>query len=387
MSKTLLVYYFLSAVFASYYVYLMLRYAKDWQALPSLKVPTDFEPNTPISVLVPARNEAQHIENCLRSILAQKYPQHLFEIILIDDHSSDNTVALANALESAQIRVLSLSECLKNNSSTAEAHNSFKKLGIKEAIKVAKGELLVCTDADCIVNPEWLRHFAYVYEQKNAKFIAAPVNFYNEQSTLERFQSLDFVGMMGITGAGIHGRYMNMCNGANLAYPREVFEAVGGFDGIDHLASGDDMLLMQKIARHYKEGIFFLKIPQATVFTHAKSTWTTFVQQRVRWASKSTVYPEHRVTFDLAMAFFFCCNIVLSLCLIPFIGYSLFLIQLLLKSIIDFYFLNIMARYFNRSDLMRSFFSAQLLHILYIVVVGTKSNITKEYEWKGRRVK
>jgi cellulose synthase/poly-beta-1,6-N-acetylglucosamine synthase-like glycosyltransferase len=311
----------------------------------------------------------------------------LYEIILIDDHSADNTADIATTIGGHRVRVLSLENILQNADYKDFKYNSFKKIGIQNAIREARGALIVCTDADCIAQPDWLRFMAYFYEHKQAKFIAAPVNFHEETSVFERFQSLDFVGMMGITGAGIHRQFMNMCNGANLAYPKTIFEEVGGFSGIDHIASGDDMLLMQKIAAQYPNDIYCLKHPKATIFTHAKSTWGNFINQRVRWASKSSVYPERWVTFDLAMVFFFCCNIVLSLFLIPWIGIYCFVIQLLVKSIIDFFFLKDLAQYFERKDLMRVFLPSQLLHILYIVVVGIKSNMVKEYEWKGRKVK
>jgi cellulose synthase/poly-beta-1,6-N-acetylglucosamine synthase-like glycosyltransferase len=195
---------------------------------------------------------------------------------------------------------------------------------------------------------------------------------------------------MCVTGAGIHRRFMNMCNGANLAYPKHIFYEVNGFEGIDHLASGDDMLLMQKIAQRYPDRIAYIKNPAATIFTKAKPTLKSFLQQRIRWTTKSTSYQEWRVTFILAMVFFFCCSIVFSLLLIPFIGKTavwLFAISFFIKMTMDYFFLKNMARFFGRLDLMKTFFSSSVLHLLYIVVVGILGNFIKKYEWKGRRVK
>jgi cellulose synthase/poly-beta-1,6-N-acetylglucosamine synthase-like glycosyltransferase len=381
------IYWVISACFCAYYVYLMLRYAEGWQSLPTTELLANFRPQTFISVLIPARNEAAHIEQCLRSILAQNYPIHLYEIILIDDYSTDDTAAIAAALSSPRVQVLSLEEYLQHADYQNFNQNSFKKIGIQLGIKKAKGTLIACTDADCLAQPDWLRYLAQCYELQHAKFIAAPVNFYEETSNFERFQSLDFLGMMGITGAGIHRKFMRMCNGANLAYPKSVFYEVGGFEGINRIASGDDMLLMQKIAARYPNDIFCLKQKKANIFTHAKPNWQSFINQRVRWASKSSIYPEHRVTFDLAMVFFFCCNLLLSLILSPWLGFAVFFIQLFIKSAIDYYFLTICARFFDRKDLLKTFFISQFYHIAYIVVVGIKSNLAKEYEWKGRRVK
>ena len=119
-----------------------------------------------------------------------------------------------------------------------------------------------------------------------------------ERNLLERFQSLDFCGMMGITGAGIHKKYLLMGNGANLAYEKAVFEEVGGFEGIDHLASGDDILLMQKIAKVYPEQLVFVKNLEAVINTTAQPTWRAFIQQRVRWASKSAQYPQRGLPYN-----------------------------------------------------------------------------------------
>ncbi|NJL75821.1 MAG: hypothetical protein HC892_13175 [Saprospiraceae bacterium] len=228
------------------------------------------------------------------------------------------------------------------------------------------------------------------YECQQMKFIAAPVNFYQEQNALERFQSLDFMGMMGIAGGGIQRRFMRMCNGANLAYTKSVFEEVHGFQGINHIASGDDMLLMHKVAARYPKQVGYLKNSSATVFTHAKPTLRDFLQQRIRWATKSSGYQEQIVIVILALVLFFCLNIILTILLIPFLGWKIVFILvglLLAKAIMDYLFLNLMSHFFERKQLMKSFVPSFFMHIAYIVFVGTAANFVKNYEWKGRKVK
>jgi cellulose synthase/poly-beta-1,6-N-acetylglucosamine synthase-like glycosyltransferase len=198
------------------------------------------------------------------------------------------------------------------------------------------------------------------------------------------------MGLMLITGSGINKGFMHMCNGANLAYERDVFYEVGGFEGIDALASGDDMLLMQKVALKYPGSLGFLKNQAATIFTRAKPTWKSFISQRVRWASKTNSYKEVLVTAILAMVFFFCNNILFNLLLIPFLGkiaLELFLLQLLIKAIMDFILLSPISTFFKRKDLMKIFIPAFFGHIIYIIVVGTLANLVFNYEWKGRKVR
>ena len=167
------------------------------------------------------------------------------------------------------------------------------------------------------------------------------------------------------------------------------FYEVGGFKGIDHVASGDDMLLMQKVAKMYPDVLGFLKNADATVLTKAKPTIKDFFGQRMRWASKSSSYTEFFTVFQLAAVFLFCCNIVLSLFLIVFFGFNflLFLIPISVKIFFDFIFLRMTTRFFNRSDLMKSFVISQIFHVLYIISVGFFSNFKKKYVWKGRTVK
>lgn len=374
----------ISVVLIIFYACLISKYIQSWKSIPTWNLPENFQPATKISVIIPARNEAENILKCLHSILNQNYPASLFEIIVVDDHSEDETAFLVKKLHHPNVKLLKLQDFIAPNST-----QSFKKKAIEIAVENARGDLIITTDADCITPENWLNLLVSFYERKQLKFIAAPVNFYQERNLLERFQSLDFCGMMCVTGAGIHARLQNMCNGANLAYAKSAFIAVNGFQGIDHLASGDDMLLMHKIAQKYPKKIGFLKNVKATIYTTAKPTWKSFLSQRLRWATKNASYQDWKVTFVLAMVFFLCVNIVLTFCLIPFLGYfafALFLGQLLAKALIDYWFLKMSTHFFQRKDLMQSFVPSQILHILYIVIVGIMGNLIKKYEWKGRKV-
>ncbi len=317
----------------------------------------------------------------MHSILNQFYPSKQFELIVVDDHSTDATPKILAAISDPRLQVLSLAEFIEKDTT------AFKKKALSIAIERAQGDLIVTTDGDCIAPNRWLQRIAHLYETEEVRFIAAPVNFYREKNLLERFQSLDFTGMMGITGAGIEGRFMNMCNGANLAYDKAAFYEVKGFEGIDHLASGDDMLLMQKIAQRYPGSIAYLKNAQATILTPAQASLQDFFEQRIRWASKSSDYKEWQVTFMLGLVWLFCMSMLFSLGFIflwGIIALYWFLIQLLAKSIMDYLLLRRTTSFFNRPDLMRSFIPSQLMHIIYIIVIGTLSIFIKKYNWKGR---
>ena len=372
---------------AAGYFLIILKYIQGWGALAEWHLPVKYIPAVKVTIIVPARNEEENIVTCLESILNINYPKKLFEIIVVDDHSSDATFLLVNkfAKINPQVRLLKLTDAVKNGK-----NNSFKKLAIEMGIENANGELIITTDADCIVPRDWLLLIASFYEINKCSFIAAPVNFYQENSFFEKFQSLDFIGMMGVTGAGIHTGWMNMCNGANLAYTKKIFEKVDGFQGIDDLASGDDILLMQKIAVRFPNEIGFLKNKKATVLTTPKPTVKSFMAQRLRWATKAANYTEWKITFILSIVFFYCMAILISFFCSFMDGpkwFFLFTVLILIKTAADYFFLDKMADYFNRKDLMKTYVGSQLLHILYIVVIGCLSNVKKQYRWKGRKVR
>lgn len=380
---------FFSILLALVYAGLMLVYGQGWRTLPEWTAPADFFPKMAITVIIPARNEDANIGSCLQDVLGGTYPPDLLEIIVVDDHSNDDTPQIVRdfTLRFPAVRLLQLADFITEN----EQNGAFKKKALEVAIARAKGEIMVTTDADCVFGPDWLRLIASVFElaPKPVQLVTAPVVFHRDKNLLQRFQTLDFLGLMGITGAGIHYKFQRMGNGANLAYRKQVFEEMNGFAGNENHASGDDMFLIQKVAAHYPEGIFFLKNKGATVFTEAKPDWPSFLQQRLRWGTKNAALPEWPVRLALASVFLFCWSIIFNVlallfapCLLPIL-----IFQLALKATADYLFLGMMCHYFGRRDLLRWFWPSFFLHTIYIAGVGTASLFFKKFEWKGREVK
>ena len=254
----------------------------------------------------------------------------------------------------------------------------------------------------------WLRAIATLYENEHAKLIAAPVCFQNEQTYFQKFQSLDFCGMQAITGASLNMEIFNMANGANLAYEKNAFLEVNGYQNIDEKASGDDMLLVYKIAQKHPKDIRFLKDKNAIVYTQPTATVSEFLQQRFRWTSKSTSYQDKRITWILGLVYLFVLSIWMNafyfigratysiifpdrtlIALLNFLPAFLFLfmsiIQIICKFFTDYFFLKNASAFFNRNDLMKSFISSEIYHIWYIPFVGTFGNILS-YKWKGRKL-
>ncbi|HTE08003.1 MAG TPA: glycosyltransferase, partial [Flavitalea sp.] len=241
-------------------------YRRAWNSIPVLEFPAipGSIPLVRVSVLVAVRNEEETLPVLFTALAAQDYPKTLLQLIFIDDHSTDRSGDLLEGFSQQRenLLVLRLPEGLES-----------KKKAIEAGIQAASGELIITTDADSVQPQTWISTIVACYSSTEGKFIAAPVKMKARWSLLGIFQTLDFITLQGITGAAVSKGMHALCNGANLAYTREAFLEVGGFEGVDQLPSGDDVFLMQKVFRVYPTGVRYLKSPLATVETPTEKTW------------------------------------------------------------------------------------------------------------------
>ncbi|MFD0939831.1 glycosyltransferase family 2 protein [Pedobacter boryungensis] len=363
------------------YVLVVGTFIRGWTRIILYKR-NDKVAKTKVSILIAARNEEDKIGKTINDLLAQDYDKSLTEIIVIDDHSTDKTAQIIASYSDQGIKLIQLNE--------ANALNSYKKKAIQTAIGEATGALIITTDADCRMGPNWLKTIVNYYETNNYKMISAPVAYFEEKSFFERIQTLEFSYLIGLGASTIGNNNPSTCNGANLAYERKAFFDVGGFKGIDDLASGDDELLLHKMAALYEGKIGFLKNKDAIVYTHAKPTLIEFIQQRKRWASKSTRYKDKLViVLGISIWLFNLSIIINALLAIVFpAGESLWflLFQLICKIGIELIFLNNVTNFFKRKQLLVLLPIMNILHIIYFVYIGIAGNFGK-YNWKDRMVK
>lgn len=363
------------------YAFVICSFLIGWSKIRPFQ-PGHSSPVTTVSILIAARNEEAGIEKTISDLLAQNYEGHLLEIIIVDDHSTDRTPEIVASYADRGIRLIQLNE--------SRALNSYKKKAIETAIHQSAGKLIVTTDADCRMGPDWLRTIVNYYETRQFKMISSPVAYFEEKNIFERLQTLEFSYLIGLGASTIGNNYPSTCNGANLAYEREAFFAVQGFKGIDQLASGDDELLLHKMAAIYEGKIGFLKNKDAIVYTHAKPSLTEFIQQRKRWASKSTHYKEKAIIalgvgiwlFNVTII----ANLILALLFPATTAVSCLIFQLLLKISMEILFLNRITSFFKRKQLLVLLPLLSILHIIYMVYIGIAGNSGK-YQWKNRIVK
>lgn len=365
------------------YTALLLLYRIGWALQPDFELPDGYQPATRISIVIAARNESGNIEACLSSILKQDYPATLFDVTVVDDFSEDDTADKVRSLNAVNVQLIELKDHVPDRS----AIRSFKKKALETAIAHTRGELIITTDADCIADPLWLRMMAAKYELTQAKMIVAPVDFTADGRTVEVFQSIDFLTMQGITAAAHRLKLGNMSNGANLAFTRAAYEAVNGYQGIDHLASGDDFLLMVKMQERFPGSIYYLKSGKAIIRTAPQPDWHSFLQQRIRWASKSGKYNDPRLTLILVLVYFFNLSfpVLFIAALFDIKLLNIFFILVTWKIAIELLFLWPVAGFFGKRRQLLVFPFLQALHIVYIILAGFLG-YKGRFVWKGRSV-
>ena len=363
----------------------ILVYAYGWRRLPVFPtLSTQASPQVRVTIIIPARNEEKNIRSCLESILAQKRWRQGDEVIVINDFSTDHTEEQVLGLKDRRIRLIHLRDHIREE----DRVNAFKKKALELGIEKSRGDLILTTDADCVVGPLWVETVVRFYTSTSSQFIAAPVAFHQEKNFFQEFQSLDFMTMQGITGAMTALKTGTLCNGANLAYEKKAFIAVGGFQGIDQIASGDDMLLMYKMQQAYPQGVNFLKNREAIVHTLPIRGVDDFLQQRIRWSSKAGHYEDARMTWVLSLVYVW--NLLFLVLLLAgffsFMAWQMLIVLLVYKTLVELVLLFPVARFFRKTSLLWQFFPGQFLHIPYILIAGWMGKMGG-YRWKGRKTR
>ncbi len=374
---------FICCLLTVIYVLLMLLYRYGWRRQEPYVPPSVYQAVTRISIIIPARNEAANLPACLSSLLAQQYPRHLFEVIVVDDYSDDDTAAVVEAFRDERICCIRLADHI----APAYPVVAYKKKALATGIAGSCGELIITTDADCIAPENWLHTIAAYFEQYRPVMIAAPVDFTCNGDLVQLFQSLDFMSMQGITAATHYLKLGNMSNGANLAFSREAYDKINGYAGTEHLASGDDFLLTAKMQRAFPGRVFYLKSPVAIMRTAPQPGWHSFLQQRIRWASKSGKYDDTRLTFMLTLVYLFNLSFIPAMCISVMQSAYSWLPpgMLLLKIMAELYYIHPVAGFFGKRRQLLLFPFLQPLHIIYIIVAGALG-FAGVYQWKGRRI-
>ncbi len=333
-----------------------------------------------VTIVVPFRNEAENIVTCYESLTTQNYDKKKYEIIFVNDFSEDNSLeVLSKANDASNVKIIS-----RENDKTMRGH---KKKAVEAGISAARGEIIVLTDADCVHEKDWLQHLLSNFDDKTA-FVSGPVEIDSGGTLFGSLQKLEFAGLV-LTGAGLIGKGAPaICNAANLAFKKSVFFEVGGYEGLMNLSSGDDELLMQKIASQGKYEIKFSADKESIVKTEAKKNLSDFLEQRKRWASKGLFYKNKKLVFELILIFLFYAALLFQLIYGLFfepVFLLSFFASFVLKFIFEYKILSLGKRILFPSLPLKLLLAAEIVQPVYIVV-SSLSGLFGNYTWKNRKV-
>ena len=330
---------------------------------------------TKVSVLIAARNEEKNIEKLLQTIYNQTFPKELYEVIIVDDHSEDDTrIKINNFINNHKdinIRLL-------------EATSEGKKKAISQALHNAENELIMVTDADCELNSEWIETVVAFYPEKKCKMILAPVLLSPANNFFEKMQVLEHLSLIASTAGSASIGFPVMCNGANMAYERKAALEVEKLRHDFNIPSGDDMFLLEQFVKKYgSKNVKFLLNKSSIVKTKTCRTIKEFFRQRRRWVSKTKSYTNSKIILTALVVLFFNLSIVslfLSAFFIPAL-WSLYILLTLLKFFIDFPILKHITNFMNQGKILKWTLPLEFIYPFYAVFTAI-SGLLLKVNWK-----
>ncbi|MBS7252973.1 glycosyltransferase family 2 protein [Flavobacterium branchiicola] len=334
----------------------------------------DLEPKTSFTIIVPFRNEKENLPILLESFTRLNYPKDLLEVILVDDSSKERFQVLNSKFQVSVVDNIRISKSPKKDAITTAMHQ-------------VKTDWVITTDADCIVPENWLLIFDNYIQENSVSMLAGAVTYECENSFLDHFQQLDLTSLQGATIGSFGLNKGFMCNGANFAYKKSLFERLNGFEGNDKIASGDDVFLLQKAIEKFPEAVHYLKAKETIVNTKPTENWKALFYQRVRWAAKTSSYRSTFGKFLGLIVFFGNLSFVIGFFLLLFgiFAYPVFVLFAFTKFLIDFVLLYSTNQFLTKSRI-KSLLLSSLLYPFFSSTVALYS-LFGSYEWKDRQFK
>ena len=362
------------------YVVLIIQLIFGFNKVKSFEV-TNLTPKTAFTIVVPFRNEEKNLDKLLQSLSKLNYPISLVQIVMVDDFSKDNSTLIYNKwrLNHQEVDTTLLENLVLSNSP--------KKDALGRAIPIAKHEWILTTDADCIVNKNWLLTLDNYIQNNNPEMIIGAVMYKAKNNWFHHFQQLDLMSLQGVTIGSFGIGKPFMCNGANFAYTKKFFNEIGGFGGISDTVSGDDVFLLQKAVNANLEKAHYLKNNDSIVKTKPENDLFKLFMQRVRWAGKTTGYKSSYAKFLAVVVLLMNLSLTSAFCLFPFalLNWKIALIVFLTKYIVDYILLYKSNTYLRKGKFFVPIASS-IVYPFFSSLVGIYS-LFGSFSWKGRRFK
>ncbi len=374
--------FIISILLTFLYILLLIYFSLHWNRIPTIE-----QTSKPISlnatILIAARNEEDHITACVESCLKQQNPYGAFEVIVVDDQSNDDTHDLLKEIKDPRFSLMRLGVYKKTTIKGS------KKKAIAYGVNHAKGDIILTTDADCIVPEKWLAGMLSYFSDPNVHLVCGPVRISSPNNFLDYLQALDFTANGFINAAGLHSGSHDLCNGANMAYRTKSFLENKVYDDNYEIASGDDVFLLQQFRKNMPQSIRFAKNPELIVETHALKSLSAFLFQRLRWAGKLSHIQNARLKMISAFVWLQRAMLPITLILLA-VQASFFLFEILAGALLlqwmANYFLQVKAnRFYDTKSWKKWFIPVEIAHAFYYLALGILSFLPMERNWKGRK--
>ena len=370
------IFIFIASTVVFLYSLMILSLIAGFYRIPEETYKTEVPVNS-FSIIVPFRNEEENLEMLIESLSRIEYPKSKFEVIFVNDNSEDHSLEIAKKV----LKFTDLNYTVLSQDKDIEGKKAALTLGIETAIH----PWIITTDADCTVQPLWLKLYDQKLEEKDVKLLAAPVNYPSvETSFMDAFQKLDISALMGSTIGSFGIGKPVMCNGANLLFSKEAFNEVSGYEGNMNISSGDDMFLLEKFKIKYPDKLRFLKASGAIVYTSSIVEIKPFINQRIRWSAKSNQYGSKFIKATgifvgtanlLFIALLFLAIFGVSLKnVLPIIG---------LKLLMNFWLIKVSSNFLKDRKRLYYYPIVSIIYPFYIIVITIISQFST-FEWKGR---
>lgn len=335
----------------------------------------------PVSIIISAKDEENNLHQLFHAMLSQSYPQDLIELIIVNDRSTDTTSSIVSEYKNQYPFVKTI-----NIDKTKDGWAP-KKWALHLAIEKTSHDIILQTDADCIPHPHWIEEMVKPFSDSSVGFISAPAPLTNRNTFMDDIFELDSMAQDAFSAGGIGQGVVYSCTGRNMGFLKQCFKDVNGYEGISHFVSGDDDLLLQKIATKSNYKVEFVLSPNTLVDSPPPESIEQFIHQRIRFASKGMSYYNIDTTqsFKLTLPFLYFTNLFMLFAMFKFMQTSNFvhLLPWIIKTSADGLFMYSYYHYLNTKWSFSAYFVMGVIHPLYISLFGFLGAFTS-FKWKEK---
>ena len=365
--------YLIIVIFLSYVLFVVLLIS-GWQKISSYSLPPVRHDHF-MTVVIPVRNEEHTIAILLADLARQHYPA--FEVIVVDDHSVDNTAHVVKSFVSSNSSFRFLTN-----------REEGKKQALTFGIQEARGTVIVTTDGDCRVSDAWLELINHNFQEDRIAMAFGGVAINQGGNFFADVQAIEFSSLIGSGAAAWAWGYPIMCNGANLAFRKKVFEEVNGYADNISVASGDDEFLLRKVLAVYPKGLSFLSDANTVVRTQPSGSVKDLLRQRIRWAGKwrhnTSPYAKLLAVYIFLIQVIFLVAMVLLFSRDGQVR-SVAIGILIVRFVMEAFFLHRVCSFLNVRWRWTAYIVLQVIYPLYVVGTGLFSNFIP-VTWKNRKI-